>query len=96
MDQEQNNKKGIIIFIGLALVFLVLGLVAYKASGDKGIEERFSNALGIYGESESAGKEIFGFKLEGDPTSYVVILALILAATALSYIYIDINIERPL
>jgi hypothetical protein len=52
-------------------------------TGDKGIEERFSNAVGLPGEPESGDNGIFGFTLEGNHLSYVIILALILVATAL-------------
>jgi hypothetical protein len=55
-------------------------------TGDKGIEERFSNAVGLPSESESDENGIFGFTLEGNKLSYGSIFALILAATALIYI----------
>ena len=86
MQQQQSNRKGIIIFGGIALIFLVLCLFAYVTTGDKGIEERFSNALGLPDEPESDDNGIFGFTLEGNHISYVLILALILVATALIYV----------
>lgn len=55
-------------------------------TGDKGIEERFSNALGLAGGLESGSNGIFGFTLEGNKLSYGIIFALILVATALIYI----------
>jgi len=55
-------------------------------TGDKGIEERFSNAVGLPGESRSHDNGIFGFALEGNKLSYTIIFALILAATALIYV----------
>lgn len=55
-------------------------------TGDKGIEERFSNALGLANESEKDDNGIFGFTIEGNQLSYWIIFALILAATALIYV----------
>jgi hypothetical protein len=86
MQQEQSNKKGILIFGGIVIIFLVLCIFAYIITGNKGIEERFSNAVGMPGEMESGDNGIFGFTLEGNKLSYGVIFALILAATALIYI----------
>jgi len=86
LQQQQSNRKGIIIFGGTVLIFLVLCLFAYMITGDKGIEERFSNAVGLPGEPESHDNGIFGFTIEGDQLSYVILLALILVATALIYV----------
>ncbi len=55
-------------------------------SGDKGIEERFSNATGLPAESESGENGIFGFTIEGNKLSYGIIFALIMAATVLIYV----------
>jgi amino acid permease len=86
MEQPQSNKKGIIIFGAIVLIFLVICLFAYIITGDKGIEERFSNAVGLPSESESGNNGIFGFTLEGNHLSYVIIVILILVATALIYL----------
>lgn len=86
MQQEQSNTKGILIFGGTVLIFLIICLFGYMISGNKGIEERFSNALGMPGESESEENGFFGFKIEGNKLSYGIIFALILAATAVIYI----------
>jgi hypothetical protein len=85
LEQQQGNKKGLIIFGAIVLIFLVLCLFAYIITGDKGIEERFSNAVGLPSEPDSGDNGIFGFTLEGNHLSYVIILALILVATALIY-----------
>jgi hypothetical protein len=86
MEQERSNKKGILIFGGIVIIFLVLCIFAFSMTGDKGIEERFSNALGLSGEMESEENGVFGFTLEGNKLSYVIIFALILAATVLIYV----------
>lgn len=86
MLQEQSNKKGTLIFAGFVLLFLIICLFGYMISGDKGIEERFSNAIGLPGESQSDENGIFGFTIEGNKLSYGIIFALILAATVLIYV----------
>jgi amino acid permease len=86
LQQQQGNKKGIIIFGTIVLIFLVIGLLAYIITGDKGIEERFSNAVGLPSEPEEGGDNgVLGFTLEGNHLSYVIILVLILVAVALVY-----------
>ncbi len=68
------------------LVFLVLSLFVYSITGDKGIEERFSNAVGLPSATEEEGDNgIFGFTIEGNHLSYVIILALVIIATVLIY-----------
>jgi hypothetical protein len=86
MKEEQSNKKGILIFGGIVIIFLVLCIFAYLITGDKGIEERFSNAAGLPGKMENGENGIFGFTLEGNKLSYGIIFALILAATVLIYV----------
>jgi hypothetical protein len=85
LEQQQSNKKGLIIFGAIVLIFLVLCLFAYVITGDKGIEERFSSAVGLPSEPDSGDNGIFDFTLEGNHLSYVIILVLILVATALIY-----------
>ena len=86
MQQEQSHKKGIIFFAAIVLIFLVLCIFAYITTGNKGIEERFSSALGLPGEMQSKDKGIFGFTIVGNQLSYGIVFALILAATALIYV----------
>jgi len=85
LQQQQSNKKGIIIFGAIVLIFLVISLFAYIITGDKGIEERFSNAVGLPSESQGGDNGILGFTLEGNHLSYIIILVLILVVTALIY-----------
>jgi hypothetical protein len=67
------------------LIFLVICLFAYIITGNKGIEERFSNAVGLPSESEGGDNGILGFTLEGNHLPYVIILVLILVVTAIIY-----------
>ncbi len=81
-------NKGLIIFMALVLVFVVAGAVAYLLSGEKGIEERFSEALGLGGDEEEGGGGFFGFSVEGDVLLYALILgALIVGCLILLKIF---------
>lgn len=83
MPDKAKNNRGIIVFIAILLLFVVFGAVAYLVSGNKGIEERFSQALGLGGGGEEKGDSGFlGFNIEGNPLTYVVILVLLIAACA--------------
>jgi len=90
---EQNNKIGLIIFGAIIFAVLIASLAAYMASGDLGIEERFSDAVGLSGgehEHEEAhdheeGSGFFGFIIEGNILSYAVILIILIAASLLLY-----------
>ena len=42
---KTNDKRGLMIFGVLILVFLTLSIAAYVTSGHMGIEERFNNAV---------------------------------------------------
>jgi hypothetical protein len=86
LEQQQSNKKGLIIFGAIVLIFLGICLFAYIITGDKGIEERFSNAVGLPSESEKGDNGILGFTIEGNHLSYVIILALVIIATVLIYL----------
>jgi len=83
MPDRTKSDRGIIVFIAILLLFVVLGAVAYLVSGNKGIEERFSQAVGLGGGGEEKGDNGFlGFNLEGNPLTYIVILILLVAACA--------------
>ncbi|VVB51207.1 Uncharacterised protein [uncultured archaeon] len=87
MQLQQINRKGIIIFGAIVLIFVALSLFIYSITGDKGIEERFSDAVGLPGESGEEGYNgIFGFVLEGNHLSFIIILALVITITVLIYI----------
>jgi hypothetical protein len=69
--------KGSMLFGALILIITASSLAAYLASGHMGIEERFSSAVGIQGGSdeEDGPSGAFGFGIEGNQSSYAVILA---------------------
>jgi len=76
---ELGEKKGISIFIGLLLFLIIVSLAAYSATGDMGIEERFTHAIGIQNGREVEGGW-FGFALEGSSLIYAVVLGILVVA----------------
>ena len=87
MEQQQNSKKGLIVLAAIILVVLAGCLIAYIITGDKGIEERFANAVGLSTEPDSGGDAIsaFGFNVEGNNLYYLIILAVLIVASFLIY-----------
>jgi hypothetical protein len=83
---QNSSKKGIIIFAALILLFIGISLTAYYLSGNKGIEERFSEAIGIEGDGEEENGGIFGFKIEGNITFYLIMLIFLAVACLLIYL----------
>jgi len=86
LQQQQSNKKGVIIFGAIVLIFLVICLFAYIITGNKGFEERFSNAVGLPNESEGGDNGILGFTIEGNHIYYIIVLALVIIATVFIYL----------
>jgi hypothetical protein len=84
MPDKVKNNRGLIIFVAIVLVFIAAGLAAYLISGDKGIEERFSQAVGLGGGPEEEGPGGFlGFNIEGNVLTYAVILILLIIVCAI-------------
>jgi len=76
-----GDKKGLIIFIGLLLLVIVVSLAAYRTTGDMGIEERFSHAVGLQsGGEEGEDGGWFGLALEGSPLLYGIVLGVLVIA----------------
>ena len=69
------EKKGLIIFSAILIVVLIAALAAYQMTGSMGIEDRFSQAVGL----PVSGDTSSGFSLEGSPVLYAVILFLLCA-----------------
>ena len=76
-----GEKKGLGIFIGLLILVIIVSLSAYSTTGDMGIEERFSHAVGLQsgGEVEGGGGW-FDLALEGSPLLYAVVLGVLVVA----------------
>jgi Kef-type K+ transport system membrane component KefB len=89
MSDKVKNNRGLIIFVAIVLVFIAVGLAAYLTSGNKGIEERFSQAVGLGSAPEEGGPGGFlGFNVEGNLITYVIILlALIVVCVVLLKVF---------
>ena len=70
-----TEKKGLIIFGAILIVVLIAALAAYQMTGSMGIEDRYSQAVGLPVSGDTAS----GFSLEGSPVLYAVILFLLCA-----------------
>ena len=81
-----GDKKGLIIFGILAVIVIFVAIAAYTITGDMGIEDRYSQAVGlpVSGE-ESEGDNFFGFSLEGSHLSYLIVLGVLVVACFLLY-----------
>jgi archaellin len=69
------EKKGLIIFGAILIVVLIAALAAYQMTGSMGIEDRYSQAVGLPVSGETAS----GFSLEGSPVLYLIVLVLLIA-----------------
>lgn len=80
-ENAAAGRRGLAAFIAILLLCAALGAAAYLASGDKGMEERFSEALGLGGSAEESDAGGFlGFGIEGNLLAYAVILAILVVA----------------
>jgi hypothetical protein len=75
-----EEKKGFVIFIGLLLLVMVVSLAAYSTTGDMGIEERFTHAVGLPGGEAEEGGGWSGLALEGSPLLYALVLGILVVA----------------
>ncbi len=80
-----QEKKGMIIFALIAVIFLVCAIIAFQAGGPQGIEERFHSAMGsTAADHEEAAGSVAGFSLEGNALLYLLVIsALVLVCIAL-------------
>jgi len=87
LPQQQSNKTGIVIFAALIVIVLAVCLYAYVKTGDQDLETRFASAVGLPAPSDDGNNfSIFGFDVEGNNLSYIVILALLLVIAGALYV----------
>jgi hypothetical protein len=78
---ELRETKGLGFFIGLLILVIIVSLAAYSITGDMGIEERFTHAVGLQSGVEEEGiGGWFGLALEGSPLLYAVVLGVLVVA----------------
>jgi hypothetical protein len=79
------------VFLILLLLVMVMGLVGYQLSGNIGIEERFTRAVGLEsGGEEGGGGGWSGFDVEGNPLLYAVVMGVLGVACYAGYRYFRI------
>ena len=87
MPQQQNNNVGLAVLAALIVVVLAVCLYAYVKTGDQDLETRFANAVGLPAPADDGdGLSVFGFDVEGNNLSYLIILALLLVVAGALYI----------
>jgi len=77
MSEKERSNKGLLIFMALVIFCIVIGGIAYLITGNKGIEERFSQAVGLAPPQGDNDSGLFGFSVEGNVLIYAVILLLL-------------------
>lgn len=81
-----DEKKGLVIFIVLALLVIIISLAAYHSTGEMGIEERFTHAVGLEsGSVEGDRNGWFGFSLEGSSLLYTLVLGILVVTCYVVY-----------
>jgi hypothetical protein len=85
-----EERKGLIIFGAILIIALIAALAAYQMTGNMGIEDRFTTAVGLPPGEEEGGETFFGFSAEGDPVLYVIVLGILIVGCYAAYRYFRI------
>lgn len=82
----ETRKKVLVLFLVLAVLFALAGILTFMHTGEMGIEERFAKATGLgNGDLGDAGGEETpaGIPIEGNPAGYVAVVAVLLIASGI-------------
>lgn len=83
---DAGDKWGLIVFGIIAVIIIFAAIAAYTMTGNMGIEDRYSQAVGLpVSGDEAEGDNFFGFSLEGNHLSYLVVLGLLIIGCYLLY-----------
>ncbi len=87
-----RSNKGMLILVLFILIAVTAAILAFRVSGPIDTEERFMHTLGMAHEETDtpAGSGIYGFSLEGQLLSYVVVLGILLLLCVIAYRYFRI------
>ena len=85
-----EERKGHVIFGIILIVVLVSALAAFKMTGNMGIENRFTTALGLPPGEKEGGETFFGFSTEGDPVLSMIVLGILIVGCYAAYRYFRI------
>ncbi len=76
MVMQKKTKPGTVLLLAIVLALAgTAGVVAWVSTGDLGIEERFSNALGI--DEENEHEHASTGPIEGNPWLFLAGLAVL-------------------
>jgi hypothetical protein len=79
-----EREKGLIIFGAIFIVVLIAALAAYQMTGNMGIEDRYTTAVGLP-PKEKEGETFFGFSAEGDPVLSMIVLGILIVGCYAAY-----------
>ena len=84
---DRDEKRGLLVLGGLALLLLIGAVLAFQITGPMGIEERFTEALGLQhdGGVEEEDGGFFGFSLEGNTLAYLAVLTLLIIVSIAAF-----------
>lgn len=85
---DRDEKRGLLVLGGLTLLILIGALLAFQITGPMGIEDRFTEALGLQHDDGGVEEEeggFFGFNLEGNILAYLAILALLIVISIIAF-----------
>ena len=85
-----EERKGLIIFGAILIIVLIAALAAYQMTGNMGIEDRFTTAVGLPQGEEEGGETFFGFSAEGDPVLSMIVLGILIVGCYAAYRYFRI------
>ena len=80
-----GKEKGLLLFGLIVVIAAIAAIAAYQMTGNKGIEDRFSEAVGLPLGGEGGGTSLFGFSVEGNPVLYLAVLGTLLFISYLLY-----------
>jgi len=81
-----DRFRGPALFLIMAILAILAGVIGYRLTGPMGIEERYASAVGLF-SPESGGSS--GFSLEGNLFLYLIILAVLFGICYYAYRQMD-------
>jgi len=84
---DREEKRGLLVLGGLTLLILIGAVLAFQITGPMGIEDRFTEALGLQhdGGVEEEDGGFLGFSLEGNILAYLAVLALLIIVSIAAF-----------
>ena len=85
---DRDEKRGLLVLGSLTLLILIVALLAFEITGPMGIEDRFTEAVGLHHDDGGVEEEeggFFGFSLEGNNLAYLAILALLIVVSIVAF-----------